>query len=154
MAEVVVPRRDAAREPRGDQQQQEHLAHGHVLELVERPDQQPVALAEPFAAGALTVWADFDEDRDIDAVLLRDGSPSFIENTGTSGRAFRLSPRGLRDNRRAVGAIVEVRAHGVYRRIFWRGAPQLIGIGSFGLVASALDAERGGLVAVKRLDAA
>ncbi|MCH2106799.1 MAG: hypothetical protein MK291_09180, partial [Planctomycetes bacterium] len=91
--------------------------------------EESVALAEPFAAGALAVWADFDEDRDIDAVLLRDGSPSFIENTGTSGRAFRLSPRGLRDNRRAVGAIIEVRAHGVYRRIFWRGAPQLIGIG-------------------------
>ncbi|MEC9051421.1 MAG: VCBS repeat-containing protein, partial [Actinomycetota bacterium] len=52
--------------------------------------EQAVALAEPFAAGALAVWADFDEDRDIDAVLLRDGSPSFIENTGTSGRAFRL----------------------------------------------------------------
>ena len=91
--------------------------------------ERSVALEAPFASGARAVWADFDEDRDIDAVLLKEGALSFIENTGTSGRAFRLSPRGLRDNRRAVGAIIEVRAHGVYRRIFWRGAPQLVGIG-------------------------
>ncbi|MCH2103120.1 MAG: FG-GAP-like repeat-containing protein [Planctomycetes bacterium] len=88
-----------------------------------------VALAAPFSPDARAVWADFDEDRDVDAVLLKGGALSLVENTGASGLAFRLSPRGLRDNRRAVGAIIEVRAHGVYRRIFWNGMPQLIGIG-------------------------
>jgi hypothetical protein len=85
---------------------------------------------EPFLPGARAVWADFDGDRDIDCILLGSGALRAIENTGTSGRSFRLSPRGLRDNRRAVGSIVEVRAHGIYRRIFWRGEPQLIGVGA------------------------
>jgi len=84
---------------------------------------------DAFTPAERTVWADFDEDRDMDAVLLIDGALRLVENTGESGRAFRLSPRGLRDNRRAIGAIVEVRAHGVYRRIFWRGEPQLVGVG-------------------------
>ena len=92
-------------------------------------NEQVTTLKAPFNPLARAVWADFDEDRDVDAVLLLDGVLHWIENTGTSGSAFRLSPRGLRDNRRAVGLIAEVRAHGVYRRVYWRGESQLIGIG-------------------------
>ena len=87
------------------------------------------ALDEPQLSGPRTVWADFDSDRDVDAVTVHEGVVYQLENTGTSGKAFQLSPRGLRDNRRAVGLIAEVRAHGIYRRVFWRGEPQLIGIG-------------------------
>jgi hypothetical protein len=42
----------------------------------------------------------------------------------------RLSYRGARSNRRAVGSIVEYRAGGIYRRIYWRGEPVLAGVGN------------------------
>jgi hypothetical protein len=37
--------------------------------------------------------------------------------------------RGDKDNLRAVGAIVEVRAREIYRRIYYRGEPELVGVG-------------------------
>jgi len=40
------------------------------------------------------------------------------------GRTLQLV--GTRDNRRAVGAVVEVRCGQSYRRIYWRGEPQVI----------------------------
>ena len=48
----------------------------------------------------------------------------------TRGAGLRLALRGMKDNRRGVGAIVELRAGPLYRRIYWRGEPQLIGLGS------------------------
>jgi hypothetical protein len=44
-------------------------------------------------------------------------------------KVVRLGFRGTKDNRRGIGAIVELRAGGVYRRIFWRGEPELVGVG-------------------------
>ncbi len=35
---------------------------------------------------------------------------------------------GLKDNKQGVGAIVEIRAEELYRRIYWRGDPVLIGV--------------------------
>ena len=43
---------------------------------------------------------------------------------------MRLSYRGARSNRRALGSIVEYRAGPIYRRIYWRGEPVLAGVGS------------------------
>jgi hypothetical protein len=76
--------------------------------------------------------ADFNGDKSVDlaigtasGIAIRDGQPS-------GNRAVRLSYRGARSNRRAVGAIVEYRAGGVYRRIYWRGEPVLAGVGPAG----------------------
>ncbi len=48
----------------------------------------------------------------------------------TALRAKPVSLKGLRDNARAVGAIVEYRAGPIYRRIYWRGGPDLLGVGA------------------------
>jgi tetratricopeptide (TPR) repeat protein len=42
--------------------------------------------------------------------------------------AIRLALLGRKDNRRAVGAIVEVRAGASYQRIYWRGQPLRVGL--------------------------
>lgn len=80
------------------------------------------------AVGPMCI-ADFDGNDTVDlafgtkdGVRVFDGAP--MENHGV-----RISYRGLRDNRRAVGAIVEYRAERVYRRIYWRGEPELVGVG-------------------------
>lgn len=44
-------------------------------------------------------------------------------------RALRLAFRGRKDNRRGIGAVVELRAGPIYRRIFWRGETTLLGVG-------------------------
>lgn len=44
-------------------------------------------------------------------------------------RGLRLSLRGIKDNRRGVGAVVELRAGPLYRRVFWRGEPLTLGLG-------------------------
>ena len=73
--------------------------------------------------------ADLDGDKSIDLAIptaqgieLRAGAPS-------ANRAARLAFGGLRNNRRALGAIVEYRAGAIYRRIYWRGEPVLAGAG-------------------------
>jgi hypothetical protein len=51
--------------------------------------------------------------------------------SGVAGgnHGVRLSYRGARSNRRALGSVVEYRAGGVYRRIHWEGEPVLAGVG-------------------------
>ncbi|MFN9786588.1 MAG: FG-GAP-like repeat-containing protein, partial [Planctomycetia bacterium] len=72
---------------------------------------------------------DLDGDAGLDLVSLQGPDLSVWRNDGPRGKAVRLSYRGARDNRRAVGAVLEYRARGVYRRIYWRGEPQLAGVG-------------------------
>ena len=48
---------------------------------------------------------------------------------GPAPYALRLSLRGGTDERRGVGAVLEVRAGDLYRRIAWRGEPVVIGLG-------------------------
>jgi hypothetical protein len=52
-----------------------------------------------------------------------------LANAGPTGRGVRLSLRGQRDNRRGVGALVELRAGAVYRRVYARGEPFVLGAG-------------------------
>jgi len=47
----------------------------------------------------------------------------------TGQNAIRVALRGRKDNRRGVGAVLEVRADARYQRIFWGGEPRLIGLG-------------------------
>ena len=49
---------------------------------------------------------------------------------GQLGHAIYLKFIGKKDNRQGVGAVVEVRAGSVYRRIYWRGKSELVGLGA------------------------
>jgi len=71
------------------------------------------------------------------------------------GNAIRVRFRGVKDNRQGIGAIVELRAGGLYRRHYWRGPTMLYGLSSKkycdvlrvtwpnGVVQNELDVERG-----------
>jgi len=73
--------------------------------------------------------ADVDGDGAMDLVVLRDGKAALHLGTRPeNAKSFRLALYGKKDNRRGVGAIVEVRTGPVYRRIFWRGEPATIGL--------------------------
>lgn len=89
-----------------------------------------LALTWPRVA-ASGIWAAADLDHDLDTDLLRaDGAAiQALRCDGPVGKAARLAPLGLKDNRNAVGAVVEVRTGGLYRRIFWSGKPEWIGCG-------------------------
>jgi hypothetical protein len=73
-----------------------------------------------------------DVDGDLDGDLARSGPDGLevLRCTGPVGRAARIQPMGFKDNRRAVGAVVEARSREIYRRIYWRGEPQLVGCGA------------------------
>jgi hypothetical protein len=64
-----------------------------------------------------------------DLVALTDKQVELQRADQKDAHAIRIAIRGKKDNRRGVGAIVEVRAGDVYRRIYWRGETQLVGIG-------------------------
>ncbi|MBM3977549.1 MAG: CRTAC1 family protein [Planctomycetes bacterium] len=84
--------------------------------------------ASPRTGPARLCVADLDADRDLDllrtdesgvAAWIRDGAP----------RGIALSLQGHKDNARGVGAIVELRAGLRYRRLYYRGQPELVGFG-------------------------
>jgi hypothetical protein len=72
---------------------------------------------------------DIDGDLAWDLISFSDTGVEVQRGTQKDAHAIRLGFRGKKDNRRAVGAIVEVRAGDVYRRIYWRGENQLVGVG-------------------------
>jgi hypothetical protein len=73
-------------------------------------------------------WGDFDADGVPDRAETTPDGLRFVRAT-RGGNSFRLALRGVKSNARGVGAVVEVRAGPIYRRIFWRGEPQVIGLG-------------------------
>jgi tetratricopeptide (TPR) repeat protein len=79
--------------------------------------------------GRALVHADLERDLDPDLVRLTRAGLELLRCEGPVGNAARLEPLGLKDNRRALGAVVEVRTRGLYRRIYWRGEPELAGCG-------------------------
>jgi hypothetical protein len=74
-----------------------------------------------------------DSDRDgLSDVLVADANGTvrlFERAPDPSARSLCLALEGVKDNARGVGAIVEVRAGEVYRRLYWRGEPLALGIG-------------------------
>jgi tetratricopeptide (TPR) repeat protein len=85
---------------------------------------------DPHAASPLrdALFTDLDGDLAQDLALL--GSDALELRRGASkGNAVRLLYRGSKDNRQAIGAVLELRAGPVYRRIFGRGVPELAGLG-------------------------
>ncbi len=63
-----------------------------------------------------------------EVVTLAAGGMAWTQ-TGPQGQGFRLALRGIKDNARGVGAVVEVRAGALYQRLYWRGEPRWIGLG-------------------------
>ncbi|MBK7874862.1 MAG: VCBS repeat-containing protein [Planctomycetes bacterium] len=82
----------------------------------------------PAAHDAPIVAGDFDGDKAIELAVPTSAGVQFLTYP-SAGRGVRLSYRGLRDNRRAVGAVVELKAGPIYRRFYWRGNPELAGVG-------------------------
>ncbi|MEM6571126.1 MAG: FG-GAP-like repeat-containing protein, partial [Planctomycetota bacterium] len=63
-------------------------------------------------------------------VVRVDGSGvAAVSTTNVTHNALYLKFVGQKDNRQGVGAIVEVRARDLYRRIYWRGDAEVVGIG-------------------------
>jgi Tfp pilus assembly protein PilF len=52
-----------------------------------------------------------------------------LHETQPSNNGVRLGFRGKKDNIRGIGAVVELRAGPLYRRVFWRGEAELLGVG-------------------------
>ncbi|MCE9593440.1 MAG: FG-GAP-like repeat-containing protein [Planctomycetes bacterium] len=82
--------------------------------------------------------ADFDGDLKPDLAVACGRGVAFLNGTTNFGNAVRLAALGKKDNRRGIGAVVEVRAGGNYQRLFWRGEAELVGVGA----ATALDWHR------------
>ena len=78
-----------------------------------------------------------------------------VSPNGGLGNALYVKFFGRKDNRQAVGAILEARARALYRRVFLTGEPELIGLGPLesvdilrvtwpnGVVQHRLDVEKG-----------
>jgi len=72
---------------------------------------------------------DIDRDLDVDVILATPAGIEIHTCEGPVGNALGLQFVGLKDNRNATGAVVELRAGPIYRRIYWRGDMQLAGVG-------------------------
>ena len=68
--------------------------------------------------------------------LLRSGPEGVqvTQLTGAPRAALRLTLRGVKDNRRGIGATVELRAGGLYQRTYWRGETTSLGLGEAGAI--------------------
>ncbi|MFN0009984.1 MAG: FG-GAP-like repeat-containing protein [Planctomycetota bacterium] len=81
------------------------------------------------AGSGAPACADLDGDRTIDLAFAAADGVELRRGEPTGNRAALLVFGGLRNNRRALGSIVEYRAGPIYRRIYWRGEPVLAGVG-------------------------
>ncbi|MBK7645523.1 MAG: VCBS repeat-containing protein [Planctomycetes bacterium] len=80
------------------------------------------------SAGPLAL-ADFDENGTLDLALATPQGVCILDAQPNENKAKTTNFKGLRDNKRALGSVVEYRAGPIYRRIYWRGGPQLLGAG-------------------------
>lgn len=89
--------------------------------------------AVKFADGAVAIaWDDFNGDGALDAaVSYADRGEFILGQPAPNSNSIRLSLFAEeRDNRRGLGAIVELRAGPIYRRVYWTGEPITLGLGS------------------------
>ncbi|MGK0219333.1 MAG: hypothetical protein ACI9HE_002835, partial [Planctomycetota bacterium] len=91
-----------------------------TFELAAAEGQGPIAVGE----------TDLSRKPELAQEILRAGTAGLeLWRTDTKlGNAVRLKYVGNKDNRQAVGAVVELRAGARYRRIYWRGDEQVVGI--------------------------
>ena len=92
----------------------------------------PAKLGAPFASprpgAARLAVADLDADRDLDLVRL-DEAGAVAHFAEGKGNGFEFALHGHKDCARGVGAIVELRSGSLYRRLYYRGVPELCGFG-------------------------
>jgi tetratricopeptide (TPR) repeat protein len=81
---------------------------------------------------------DVNGDRKLDIVFSEPGSISAWLATGDRGNSMAVVLRGNRSNKRSMGSTVELRSGDIYRRIYYRGEPVVVGVG----LAEALDVIR------------
>ncbi|MEQ1891280.1 MAG: FG-GAP-like repeat-containing protein, partial [Planctomycetota bacterium] len=80
------------------------------------------------SGAAVVRLADLDGDCDQDLVRLdAAGVTAYLAEGKGTGLALAL--QGHKDNARGLGAIVELRAGNSYRRLYYRGQPELVGFG-------------------------
>ncbi len=72
---------------------------------------------------------DFDGDLRPDLLVSTSDGCALLRGDGPFGNAVRLAFRGKKDNRRSVGAVVELRAGTTYQRMLWNGEAKLVGAG-------------------------
>ncbi len=72
---------------------------------------------------------DLDGDLAWDAIWPSAAGVVWQRGSLAGANAVRLAFRGTKDNRRGIGAVVELRAGPIYRRTFWRGEATLLGVG-------------------------
>ncbi len=101
------------------------------LQAVGRPGQAstPPGPEGPFLEGVPPVITDMDGDLVPDLVGLGRDGVLLAPGVPAGQKSFRLALLGTKDNRRGVGAEVEIRAGRAYRRIDWQGEPEVIGLG-------------------------
>jgi hypothetical protein len=73
--------------------------------------------------------ADFDENGTLDLAVATAEGVRILDAQPNGNKAKPANFKGLRDNTRAIGSVVEYRAGPIYRRIYWREGPQLLGAG-------------------------
>lgn len=94
------------------------------------PQEQLAWLDSDMAGLAGTpAFADFDGNGTLDLALSTAEGVRVLDAQPGACRGRTVDFRGVRDNKRAVGALVEYRAGPIYRRAYWRGGPQLLGLG-------------------------
>jgi tetratricopeptide (TPR) repeat protein len=75
--------------------------------------------------------SDVDRDGLVEFVVWNGGDVRVFERRASDpSRSLSLALEGVKDNARGVGAIVELRAGDLYRRVYWRGEPLAIGLGA------------------------
>ena len=87
-----------------------------------------LSLGEPSPTSGEATLAVADLDGDFDLDLLRlDAAGLRAYLTEGAGKGLALYLQGHKDNARGIGAIVELRAGLEYRRLYYRGQPELVG---------------------------
>ncbi len=92
---------------------------------------RPGALAQPLPGtpGRSFAALDVDGDARAELVVLGPTGLATFDVTDDAGPGLALTLEGLKDAPRGRGAVVEVRAGDVYRRVYARGEPLLLGLG-------------------------
>jgi len=102
-----------------------------TLLSVGSPFQKVVSLLQaPSTVSAAIVGLAPSSGHQFELTLASDRGVAIYRGDASAPQGVRLVLRGAKDNRRGVGAIVEIRAGANYQRIYWQGEPRLIGLGS------------------------